>query len=238
MLSNFDLRMKKKEKATHWLAKFGFSNRELISELLNVSANGQHHFFKSLISEGLVSEKYVSGTKKRILALTTLGQEYVLLQNPEMVIKKVKSFSLYTLVHSYSIQKFLLSQKGSDNFFTENELADKKFHRRPDMIIVNEHGSKIAVEVELTRKSSDRIYHIYRSLSRDWSEGKFDYVIFLFSSPAVLGQYKELYEKNVWPEFKINADGGRKLTRDGSFDPSNVHSHGLIIFHQFEPYSL
>lgn len=238
MRHNFDVRIKKKERVAFWLAKFGFSNRELLAELLNVSVKGQHLFFQSLINEGLVSEKFVSGTRKKILSLTKLGQEFVLLNNPELVIKKVKSFSLYTLVHSYSIQKFLLSQKGSDNFFTENELSDKKFHRRPDMIIVNEHGSKIAVEVELTRKSSDRIYHIYRSLSRDWSEGKFDYVIFLFSSPTVLGQYKELYEKNIWPEFKINADGGRKLTRDGSFDPSNVHSHGLIIFHQFEPYSL
>lgn len=238
MRHNFDVRIQKKEKVTFWLAKFGFSNRELLSELLNVSVKGQHLFFQSLLTEGLVSEQYVSGTRKKILTLTKLGCEYVLLNNPEMIIKNVRSFSLYTLVHSYSIQKFLLTQKGSENFFTENELADKKFHRRPDMIIVNEHGSKIAVEVELTRKSSDRIYHIYRSLSRDWSDGKFDFVVFLFSSPAVLQQYEELYKKNIWPEFKKNEAGGNKLIRSGSFDPANVHSHGLIIFHQFEPYSL
>lgn len=206
--------------------------------MLDVRVNGQQDFFNLLVRENLVEEKFISGTRRKILTLGKSSYDLVKHNNPDLKVKKFKSFPLFTIIHSFSIQQFLISQKSCENFFSESELAERKFHRRPDLLIVNEHDSKIAVEVELTRKSSDRIYHIFRSLSRDWSDGKFDYVIFLFSSPTVKDQYEELYKKNVWPEFKSSEGGGRKLIRSGSFDPANVHSHGLIIFHQFEPYSL
>lgn len=238
MLSNFEKSKKKQITVLHWLAKFGFSTRDILCDVLQTNYQGQNGFFNLMVRDKVIEENHIAGTRRKIVTLGKAAHDVLSLNYPDLKIKKTKSFPLYTLIHSFSIQRFLISQKGSENFFSESELADKNFHRRPDLLITNEHGSKIAVEVELTRKSSDRIYHIYRSLVRDWNDGKFNYVIFLFSSPSVLSQYKELYEKSVWPEFKTNENGGRKLIRSGSFEPSNVHSHGLIIFHQFEPYSL
>ena len=165
MLSNFEKSKKKQIIVLQWLAKFGFSTRDILCDVLQLNYQGQNGFFNLMVRDKVVEEQYIAGTRRKILTLGKAAYDILSIHFPEMKIKKTRTFPLYTLIHSFSIQKFLISQKGSENFFSESELADKKFHRRPDLLILNEHGSKIAVEVELTRKSSDRIYHIYRSLS-------------------------------------------------------------------------
>jgi len=237
-LNTFDINAEKREKVVLWLAKFGFSSRDLLSKMLGVNVEGQGVFFKKLVESGVTKEEYVPGTRKRIVTLTPDGIQQARIYNPELEVKVLRKFPLHTLIHSYSIQTFLTTQKGVQEFFSESELAKKKFIRRPDLLIVNASGVRIAVEVELTQKDVNRIYFNFYGHVQDWQKEKIDHVIYLFSSANVLSKYEELYLKNPWPKF-TTADGNiRHMTRVGSVDPEPAHSHGLIIFHQFEPYAL
>ncbi|WP_435362501.1 hypothetical protein [Klebsiella pneumoniae] len=237
-LNGHEINAEKRRKVVLWLAKFGFSTRELLSHMLGVAVEGQAAFFKRLAEDEITKEAYVSGTRKRVVTLTPDGVRQAKIYEPALAIKNFKKFPLHTLIHGYTIQSFLISQKGVQEFYSEAELATQTFVRRPDLIIVNESGIKIAIEVELTQKDVNRIYYNFGGHVQDWQKQKFAHVIYLFSSPTVRDHYDELYQKNPWPKF-ISATGNvRHITRAGSFDPSNVHNHGLIYFHQFDSYVL
>ena len=206
--------------------------------MLKVNVKGQGDFFKKLADEGITKEVYVPGTRKRVLTLSTDGIEEAKLLNPMLAIRQFRRFPLHTLIHSYSIQLFLTSQNGIKEFFSETELAKERYVRRPDLLIINSNDVRIAVEVELTQKDTNRIYHNFYSHSVDWQKGLFEHVMYLFSSADVQKNYTELYNKNPWPKF-ISSDGNvRHITRVGSVDPQPIHDHGLIIFRRFEPYKM
>ncbi|WP_345831089.1 hypothetical protein AAGR08_23670 (plasmid) [Pantoea sp. BRR-3P] len=237
-LSNFEINYQKRQKVILWLAKFGFSSRDLLAKMLGVNVNGQGDFFKKLADEGITKETYIPGTRKKVVTLSTEGVEEAKIHNPTLAIRTFRRFPLHTIIHSYSIQSFLITQKGVKDFFSETELAKEGYVRRPDLLIINNQDVRIAVEVELTQKDVNRIYYNLHGHADDWQKGKIDYVIYLFTSESVLGHYQELYEKNPWPKFTSPDGNVRHISRTGSFDPIHVHSHGLIKFHKFEPYAL
>ncbi|NQD63309.1 hypothetical protein HP459_18190 [Enterobacter sp. CM29] len=237
-MSNFDINYEKRRRVILWLAKFGFSTRDLLSRMLNVNVNGQGDFFKRLADEGITKETYVPGTRKRVLTLSNDGIEEAKLSNPTLAVRQFRRFPLHTLIHSYSIQSFLTAQKGIKDFYSETELAKEKYERRPDLLIINSNDVKIAVEIELTQKDTNRIYHNFYAHSLDWQKGRFDHVMYLFTSAEVQKNYAELYDKNPWPKF-VTTDGNvRHISRVGSVDPKPIHEHGLVVFHRFEPYSM
>jgi len=237
-LNGHEINAEKRRKVILWLAKFGFSTRELLSQMLGVAVEGQAAFFKRLVEDEITKEAYISGTRKRVVNLTAEGTRQARIYEPELSVKAFKKFPLHTLIHGYTIQSFLISQKGVQQYFTEAELATQKFVRRPDLIITNEAGIKIAVEVELTQKDVNRVYYNFGGHVQDWQKQHFSHVIYLFSSASVRDHYDELYQKNPWPKFVAAADNSRVITRAGSYDASHVHNHGLIHFHQFDSYVL
>ncbi|TDN48078.1 hypothetical protein [Scandinavium goeteborgense] len=237
-MNTLEINALKRQKVVTWLAKFGFSSRDLLSLMLNVKSLGQAAFFKSLVNEGITSERYVPGTKKRVVTLTAEGVTLARIFNPEMEVRTLRRFPLHTLIHGYSIQKFLTTQKGVTLFETEHELGKKKFFRRPDLLITNEAGVKIAVEVELTMKDVNRIYFNFGNHLLDWQQERFEHVIYLFTSASVCDKYETLYKKNPWPKFSSPDGNVMHISRAGSIEPHSAHSHGLMHFHKFEPYSL
>lgn len=237
-MNGHEINAQKRRKVILWLAKFGFSTRELLSHMLGVANEGQAAFFKRLCDDEITKEAYISGTRKRVVTLTSEGAKQAKIYEPDLSVKSFKKFPLHTLIHGYTIQSFLINQKGVQRFFSEAELATQAFVRRPDLIIINEAGIQIAIEVELTQKDANRIYYNFGSHVQDWQKQKFAHVIYLFSSASVRDHYEEMYQKNPWPKFSSSTGNVRHITRAGSFDPSNVHSHGLIHFHQFDSYVL
>lgn len=237
-MDSHEINADKRRKVILWVAKFGFSTRELLSKMLGVSNTGQAAFFKRLADDEITKEAYISGTRKRVVTLTSEGVKQARIYEPALSVKSFKKFPLHTLIHGYTIQSFLISQKGVRCFFSEAELATQTFVRRPDLIIINESGIKIAIEVELTQKDVNRIYYNFGGHVQDWQKEKFSHVIYLFSSASVCQHYEDLYNKNPWPKFFSSTGNVRHISRSGSYDPSHVHNHGLIHFHQFEPYIL
>ncbi|HFQ9467571.1 TPA: hypothetical protein ACHTH4_004783 [Escherichia coli] len=235
-MNGHEINAEKRRKVVLWLAKFGFSTRDLLSRMLGVKTDGQAAFFKRLSDDGVTKELYVSGTRKRVLTLTAEGTQQARIYEPDISVKSFRRFPLHTLIHGYTIQSFLISQKGVQRFYSEAELATQKFIRRPDLLIVNESGVKIAIEVELTQKDTNRIFYNLHGHVQDWHKERFSHVIYLFSSTKVCEHYQELYEKNPWPKFVSDTGNVRHITRSGSFDPTNAHNHKLVYFHKFEPY--
>ncbi|EMB2170884.1 hypothetical protein SKO73_004742, partial [Salmonella enterica] len=62
-MNTFDINAQKREKIVIWLAKFGFSTRDLLSKMLGVNVDGQGAFFKKLVESGITKEEYVPGTR-------------------------------------------------------------------------------------------------------------------------------------------------------------------------------
>ncbi|MGE1110091.1 hypothetical protein ACQJ2X_30230, partial [Bacillus wiedmannii] len=68
-MSNFEINYQKRQKVILWLAKFGFSSRDLLAKMLGVNVNGQGDFFKKLADEGITKEAYIPGTRKKVVTL-------------------------------------------------------------------------------------------------------------------------------------------------------------------------
>lgn len=238
ILNTFNVNAQKREKVVLWLARFGFSSRDLLAKMLGVNLTGQVVFFNKLSGSGIIKEEYIHGSRKRVVTLTNDGISEARIYRPDHPVRLFRRFPLHTIIHSYSIQHFLTTQSNVREFFSETELARQAFARRPDLLIISESGIRIAVEVELTQKDVNRVYFNFGGHVQDWQNDRIDHVIYLFASGGVLARYQSLYQKNPWPAF-VAADGNpRHMSRAGSVDPQLAHAHGLMIFHRFEPYAL
>lgn len=114
-MNTFDINAQKREKIVIWLAKFGFSTRDLLSKCWVLTLTGRS-LFKKLVESGITKEEYVPGTRKRVITLTPDGVQQARIYQPDLEVKALRKFPLHTLIHSYSIQSFLTTQKGVKDF--------------------------------------------------------------------------------------------------------------------------
>lgn len=98
----------------------------------------------------------------------------------------------------------------------------------PDAYIGINHNDKIfkvAVEFELTQKSSDRVYEKFKQYK---DSSYFDYVIYFFKSKAILTAYRKRLDE-LMKEFSTEADR-KKLTGKIIFmHSSQKHQYGAIL---------
>lgn len=218
-----------------FLAKFGFSTRNIICTLLNVSTTSQKYFFDTLISQGLVEVKRIPAVKHDLLILTQYGLRLAEIVDPGMKVKTIRKYSLPYLIHTYSIQSFIARNIDLiKEWRSEAEMADMHFHRRPDLLYHAEDFTA-ALEIELNRKAADRVYYNYQQHIQDWQKGRFTFVDYRLADENMLKFYKGLHDKESWPLYKLE---GVKLRAVDQYDPSAAKRAGLFNFRINQPYSL
>lgn len=233
-------RVEKIEKVVRWLAEFDYSTGELIGRSIGVDYRGQSAFFKTLIADNILVRDYIPGTRLSVYSLGSDGFGLATMYCPELILsEKKKKPSLLTLVHTFSIQSLIVSLLPEiESFSSEKALQKLNLARRPDAIIVKKSGEKVAVEVEINRKSTDKIYFNYVNHVRDVKSSFYDKVAYYFNDAAVYNIYNTIYNTPRWPIFKKNPTGGRLMKLGDSFDPQAVIEREIFSFTVKDMYTL
>lgn len=204
----------------HWLLEFGCSTPSLICLAMRTERNSQGHFFVSLKKSGLVKTVRNPLISEEIYLLSSEGRA----RGAFLSIKAEKYwFSpskvvMSTTVHSFSIQRAIAERWSTAlpfSFRSERFINNIIQSKRPDALI-DDKGSVIALEVELTQKSSSRIYLGYRDHLGALKEGLYQKVLYVFPTEALKQSYEKRFNKELWPMFLRDEHGKiRQETREG-----------------------
>ena len=239
-LSSAERGREKIEAVICWLARFGFSDRKVLANLLDVTKAGNSAFFRRLASSSFIRTHempdiaYV-GRPRILYSLTDSGYGYASMLLPDLEIKRKPALPTWiTQVHSLAIQRDLIRQERDGlcaSYVSEIELSRMTLAHSPDAILTRVDGSREALEIELTQKSESRIYHIFLGHVRNIGEGAYRHVRYIFRSPGLRKKYESLYLREVWPIYKVNSRT-RKIELDGmnTFVSASVRSAGVFKF--------
>lgn len=231
MVSNQTIHLQKMNAVIIWLARFGYSTRKMLCLMLDIKIPSSTRFFNKMVDNGFIKMHSFSPSNHKIVMLTDEGYEIArfLLQDKRIIERRRLSFP--NIMHSYSIQSFLVSNlKNIDSYLTEMDMAQENFYRRPDLIF-NSNGESVAVEVELNQKTNAQIEYNYMQHIRDTERKRFDYVIYLFSSEGVKDKYEQMYKKdsiNTYESFQ------GKLKKVGVYNMNLAHEKEMIKFFCFD----
>lgn len=194
-----------------WLLEFGCSTPSLICSAMQLERKNQGHFFLSLKKSGLVKVVKSQLIPEEIYLLSSEGK----VRGSYLSIKAEKywftasKIVMSTTVHSFSIQRAIIDRWSTAipfSFQSERFITHIQQSKRPDALI-DENGSVIALEVELTQKSSSRIYLGYRNHLNFLKEGLYQKVLYVFPNEALKRNYVTRFDKDLWPLFVRDKHG-------------------------------
>ncbi|MBQ0619617.1 hypothetical protein MJ636_013000 [Proteus mirabilis] len=227
-ISNKTLSQEKTKKVVLLLAKFGFSTRKIICDLLGASYSGQNVFFKKLQHESLIIANKRSGFLSDIYTLSSDGFDLAKHYQPDSKFTFRRKLSFPNIVHALSIQQFLVNSlnKFSD-YQSESELSVMNFHRRPDLMVFTNDNKKMAIEIELNQKSVSQVEYNFFQHYRDWKLNRFDSVCYVFDNEVIMKKYISIFSKDKWKTHDFFLG---KLKETGEFDPIELQENGVISF--------
>lgn len=233
-------RLEKMERLVRWLADFDYSTGDLIAACMGVVSRGQTEFFKKMIEDNVIVRDYIPGTRLTVYSLGGNGYDLASMYCPELTIReKKKKPSLITLVHTFSVQALIIGLLPDiQSYKSEKSLQALNLARRPDAIVTKKDGKRVAIEVEINRKNTDKIYFNYVNHIRDIKSQHYDSVEYYFNDQVVCDIYTAIYNTPRWPVFKKNPTGGRLIKLDSSFDPEAVLERNLLSFIVKDMYTL
>lgn len=231
----------KMKEVVRWLALFDFSNQEILAKAYGAEPRGQSAFFRRLEESRLVVVSKAPGLDWKFYSLSQTGMEMarVLLPHLELIKKRMPSWIL--LIHALSIQHAILSRRDELAAFTpEKDLKGARANHLPDAVLEYKDGRKIALEVELNRKSSARVYNIYLSHLKNINKELYDGVLYIFPNEQLRNQYISKYSEDIWPIYFENERGKleQKVGENSVFYSKPVHDANLFAFTVEDMYSI
>lgn len=230
MVSNQTIHRQKMNKVIIWLARFGYSTRKMLCRMLDVNVTSSTRFFNTMAENGFIKLHSFSPSSHKIVMLTEEGYAIARFLLQHVKITERKRLSFPNIMHSYSIQSFLITNlNNADEYYTEMDLAQYPYYRRPDLLIQS-GGKSVAVEVELNQKASSQVEYNFMQHIKDAEQNRFDNVLYLFSGVSVRDKYISLYEKECINVYNLHQG---KLKKAGEYDMRDVHDRNLIQFSVF-----
>lgn len=218
-----DKRKRFKEKVDFvvlWLLEFGCSTPSLMCRAMDLNRANQGHFFLSLKKSGLVRTIKNPLVGEEIYLLSVEGKNHgaFLSEKAEKYWLSPSKVVMSTTVHSFSIQRTIAERWGvSLPFKFQSERFIEHIHqsKRPDALIDDE-GVVVALEVELTQKSSSRIFLGFLNHLEALKEGLYQKVLYVFPSEALKKSYVKRFDQPEWPRFIRDKHGHvRQEINDG-----------------------
>ncbi|QKG51208.1 hypothetical protein WMR86_20160 (plasmid) [Proteus vulgaris] len=227
-LSPRELAQEKRKKVVLLIAKFGFSTRKIVCDLLGTTYGTQSVFFKKMISDNLIIQNKRTGFLSEILTLSQDGFDLAKYYNPDSKFTFRRKLSFPNIVHALSIQQFLVNglNKFSD-YQSESELSVMNFHRRPDLMVITRDDKRMAIEIELNQKGVSQIEYNFFQHYRDWKLNRFDSVCYVFDNEVIMKKYISIFSKDKWKTHDFFLG---KLKETGEFDPAELQENGVITF--------
>lgn len=216
-----------------WLAMFDYSDRNTLARMFGAVARGQGAFFKSLEESRLVITTKAPGLGITVYGLSESGFNLAKLYLPHKSLTWRRTPSWNLLVHTLTVQKVLLDRRESVESFSPERDLDLKAARAnhlPDALLNYAGGRRVAVEVELSRKSTPRLYNILLSHLKNIQREIYHEVLYVFPNDELMKLYKQKYDEPTWPIYTKNERGRLEMKRLEGFSALNVHESGYFKF--------
>lgn len=218
---------KKRQLVIDWVYRWGYSSSAIIQRLGGAKGG---NLAAALVKTGLListrteSGGALKGVPARYFTLTTLGLQDaerhsdVLLRCPEIDPYKVNQAQLrHYLITQNLVSKSLLAGSVLD-YFTERMLdseGDQPGIKRPDCVVINAEGQRIALEIELSAKWSRvldefvlRVVRTLQTTSADMQSPEFYEFLIVSDSKAIIRRYQAALSPNARiPVWVKNARG-------------------------------
>ena len=223
------------EKIIRWLYQFDFSTRQILSTLLNVDNAGQYGFYKKLIDKNLIEEFRSACLRQKLIKLGEYGRYKAAVQDGLPEIKPLYRVAGSTIIHDLTVQLETIKRMRSGDIVISAQRMkeeDQSNRKQPDSVVYA--NERVAIEVELTKKSDPHIYtglvgNVKRIKSNDY-----DKVIYIFNDSNLLNHYKNKCYQSSWPTYKKDARG--RMIKEKSVDVSKINIDNLICFEMGELY--
>lgn len=204
-----------------WVLEFQYTTPKLICNALGLNRANQGHFFKSLKNTGLFHFIKNPLISEQIILLSHIGKKHSAMfsdKAEKYYMTKTKVVNS-TTIHNFCIQQSIINRLAPCaipfQFAFERHLADMDSAKKPDAIIFDPKFSepkngienKIALEVELTRKSTKRIYLGFFDQIESMKQGFYSKVVYVFHSDDNKKIYEKLFNQELWPNFYRDSHG-------------------------------
>ena len=210
---------RKREMQLRWMAKFGCSTSDLLIALTE-SKNTKTIY--TLKNSGLIDSLQTSVMKQKIWYLTNEGR-HLAAEWEEAAVGRgptVNRFSSFkTLRHDLSLQAYVLKTGAPLDAITPEKCMPRELEHDPDAILNLDEG-RIAIEIERTRKSINRVYRIFLDHARAIFEHRhYDKVRYVFPTDALAARYLGLFRAPDWPLFEYDPKRRSYLPRNEIWTP-------------------
>lgn len=194
-----------------WLLEFGSSTPSVLCLAMKLNRKNQGHFFLSLKKSGLFATVKNPLIAEEMFLLSAEGKARgaTLSEKAEKYWLSPSKVVISTTIHSFSIQKTIAERYDVSlpfGFQSERFIEHIGKQKRPDAL-VDDGGEIVALEVELTQKSSGRIYLGYRNHLEALKEGLYKRVLYVFPTEALKHSYEKRFNSESWPLFLRDQHG-------------------------------
>lgn len=195
-----------------WLLLFDYTNRKIVSQILNVSDGALSAFYRALIKRNYITleQDPISVANNKIILLTKDGFDAALTIHNDIDIQHLvhkKTVPPTMVRHQLILQSYLVSISVDPYKVVTDKILRKRVTNTyfiPDAIAIVD-GKRVAIEMELTRKKPARIYYKFGqqiNAMRSTNNGKknlFTKVYFVFVNETLMKSYMNHFEKERWP---------------------------------------
>lgn len=205
-----------------WLLEFGCSTPSLICRAMDLNRANQGHFFLSLKKSGLVKTVKNPLIVEEIYLLSVEGKAHgaFLSEKAEKYWLSPSKVVMSTTVHSFSIQRAIAERWGVSlpfKFQSEKFIQHIHLSKRPDALI-DDNGLVVALEVELTQKSSNRIFLGFLNHLEALKANLYQKILYVFPTEALMKSYVKRFNQEQWPKVIKDKNGHiRQEINDGDF---------------------
>lgn len=203
-----------------WITEFKYSTKKIICDLLGVSYQGQQTFFNKINSEGLttyIKHPYISSN---LIMLTPKGRGYAAQFSKKAISYNCsKTRNLNSMVfHDLATQELALTvvnKKIPYNFSFDHYISNIEKNKRPDLIVDNEQVLT-AYEIELTQKSSLRVYLAFLNHFDAMNNNVYHYVKYIFLNRDLCVIYTKLFNEVYWKHCYRNSNNKVSVLKEAS----------------------
>ena len=210
----------KRQWTTAWLTEFHYSTRRILCTGLGINPHNQTRFFSALIENEYFAEAVHPLLKKRLLYLTTKGLQYARYDSdrPTRYRYTPNATSAPHALHNLHIQHAVLIRSTLTmpfDFTSERYITSTPKHKRPDCLI-HTPDKTTALEIELTHKSTPRIYLAYIDHIDAFKANLYDHVEYIFTQQHMHQTYLGLFQTPKWPIYTRTRTGKLVHKRQGA----------------------
>lgn len=187
----------KKIMLAYLISRFGYTTKQLFTEMLGCKKRSQDNFFSTLEARRMIRpfsflehRNPIYLPRKRFIEIISelYPESKIPITTPSKIPERL-------IRHTLFCQKIIINEGGFEiNYITDRMMMDGR-KKRPDMIINKSH----AIEAELTYKGHNKSIQAFLNLLLEINLKHYEKVTYYTPNNYIYNQLKRAFNENVWP---------------------------------------